>query len=83
MILGQLPERKSYNLFFYENAHGVNKRVELDSRSFVDVLAILRADQAKRDVDVMVDGKPTWRISHGPDGLKVRSMLPPDKDPRR
>lgn len=64
VLLNKPCRKASYRLVYYENGNGCGKRVELESNSFAEIVALARGDHAQRDVDIFLNGKFVSRVTH-------------------
>ena len=68
--------RHLYRLEFFADERGNGKIVELVSSDLKDALKLIKKDRSRRVVDAWQDGTRVCRVSHGPNGLVVRSEPP-------
>lgn len=69
-------KRRTYSLYYFENEDGCGKRVDVECWSFAEIVQIIKADSAKREVEVHEEGLCHWRVSHTADSLKVSAVDP-------
>ena len=80
----QLPLRRAashdsrtYTLRFRENAKGLAKRVELPTNHFVEVVSFVRADSAKREVEVWIETSLVCLMAHTGNAVRVSNLQEP------